>query len=186
MLQRARETDADVVICRSRSFDNESGQIGDLDYALVGIEGSEVDTSSALREKLFQFCIDWPWDKLFKRDFVEKHGLKFQHLRTTNDAFFVFVGIALADRVAYVEDHLVYHRTNNPLSLERTRDLSWDNSLLAIRAIGERLKEEGIYGQCEASFSNWVESYLFWHLSTLAPIRERWRFPLFGALRRTC
>ena len=56
--------------------------------------------------------IGWAWDKLFDAEFVRKEGLEFQALRTTNDMYFVFSAIILAERIAVVKKVLAHHRKN--------------------------------------------------------------------------
>lgn len=54
-----------------------------------------------------------PWDKLYNRDFLEKHGLRFdEDLRVLDDMAFNLHAFAAADRISYVKLP-VYHYIHN-------------------------------------------------------------------------
>lgn len=167
MYKRARETDADTVVCRSSYFDDKTAEVSDLSFSLQLVEVDKVYAGRDLNEILFRFCVGWPWDKLFKREFILAHGLQFQNLRTTNDALFVFTALALSTRVAFVDEKLVFHRTNNHNSLQFTRSRSWESAWKAIDAIGERFQEEGLFPRFERAYLNWSLNFLLWNYFTL-------------------
>ena len=50
------------------------------------------------------------WNKLYRRSFLLENNLKFDELSTCNTLSFVAVSMALAERIAYVQDHLVRYR----------------------------------------------------------------------------
>ncbi len=167
MVKRASDTKADVVVCRSNFYDNVTERVEPIDFSLLYIEEGSVYSGVALQEVMFRFCVGWPWDKLYRSEFVRKHDLRFQDLRTSNDAYFVFMSLILAERIAFVGDALVMHRTNNADSLERTRSRSWENAGKAALAIGRGLRDKGLYETFERSYVNWFLDFSLWNLDTL-------------------
>lgn len=176
MVKRAEDTNADVVICRSLFFDNETSDTSPIDYALRWVNFNDTLSGQDLADILFQFCVGWPWDKLFRRSFIEEADLTYQDLRTTNDAYFVFMALILARRVSFVNDYLVYYRTNNSSSLSRSRSKSWWNAFLAAEAIEERLKKEDLFSTFQNTYLNWLFNFSVWNLLT---IDEKGRTELF-------
>lgn len=62
------------------------------------------------------------WDKLFRREFVVGHSLRFQAVAHSNDLYFVTLAVALAGRLV-VEDGAYYiHRSWRSGSLQNTKD----------------------------------------------------------------
>ena len=120
-----------------------------------------------VKDNIFRMFNGWPWDKLFRREFVEKKGLQFQSLRTTNDMFFVFVGLAKAKRIVTVDKILVHQRVEVKSSLSRTREKSWDCFYIALLAMQEELKRSGIYKILERAFVNWAINFSLWQLNTM-------------------
>ena len=167
MLESARQNDADVVVCRSRSLDMATGKIAPIRYAVRYLPFDEPLSRDQVSPTLFQSFVGWPWDKLFKRELIDSFGLKYQPLRTTNDAYFVFIAMALAESCVCLDEELVTHRANNSSSLEGTRSKSWHNAFLAMDAIESRLKDEGLYELFKRSYLNWCVDFSFWNASTL-------------------
>ena len=158
---------ADIAIARSEGFDNETGNTWPIDGALNGMDFDCPVKHAEYCEKLFQSFIGWPWDKLFRKDFIDQTKLTFQPLRTTNDALFVFCALALANAIVCLDSVLFHHRTNNKNSLEGSRAKSWNNALCAIRAIGDLLNESENGKACLNSYYRWILNYSIWTIESL-------------------
>lgn len=116
---------------------------------------------------LFQIFNGWSWDKLYLRDAVIESGLQFQGLRTTNDAFFVFLMNLQADRITVIDEILAHHRVNIPTSLSVTREKSWDCCWQAAWAVRQELQKRDQYADVEQSYINWVLHFLLWNLHSM-------------------
>lgn len=158
---------ADIVVARSEGFDNQTGDTWPIDFALNGVPFDVAIEPSSYSRRLFQCFMGWPWDKLYRADFIRTSGLLFQPLRTTNDAFFVFCSLMLAKSICCVDKVLFHHRANNHKSLEGTRAKSWHCALEAMRAIKDVIvslpDSVGLMESC----NNWILNYSYWSLSTL-------------------
>lgn len=157
----------DIAIAKSEGFDNTTGDTWTIDGALNGMDFDRPIAHAEYCDRLFQNFIGWPWDKLFRREFIDKTALTFQPLRTTNDALFVFCALALADNIVCLDSILFHHRTNNKNSLEGSRAKSWNNALCAIQAIGDRLSESTRGRACLNSYYRWILSYSLWTIESL-------------------
>lgn len=151
----------DVVVARSESFDNVSGETSLMHWAIADTPFNRVLAPPDFASRLFQNFVGWAWDKLFDAGFVARTGLRFQGLRTTNDAYFVFCAMAEASLVVCLEDVLFHHRTNNPNSLEKTRSRSWGNAVEAMRAIRGRIEGLPHADKLLESYFNWILLYSF-------------------------
>lgn len=167
MVSSARSCDADVVVCKSRRYSMADGSFLPITYALRDYQLNTPLTQQDIAKTLFRSVVGWPWDKLFKRSFIYDHALEYQPLRSTNDAFFVFTAMALAKTTICIDRELVTHRVDNKESVSNTRSKSWNNALVAMDAIGNRLQEEGIYGLFERTYINWCANFVYWNVSTL-------------------
>lgn len=168
MVIRAMETKSDVVVCRSSFLDDKSGETAPNPNSLTLVDTEGVFSGFELRDVMFKFCVGWPWDKLYKSSYVRESGLRFQPLRTTNDAFFVFMSLIRASRISFVDEECVLHRVNNKESLENTRDKSCKNALTAVASISDELRSSGLYPDFEQSFLGWAVNFLTWNISTLS------------------
>ncbi len=116
---------------------------------------------------IFQIFNGWAWDKLYRRDTVAASGLQFQNLRTTNDAFFVFLMNLQVKKITILDETLAHHRTNVKTSLSVTREQSWDCCWKAVEAIRQELVQRNQYAIAEQSFINWALHFLLWNVHSM-------------------
>lgn len=175
MCSSAESLGSDIVVARSEGFDNQTGDTWLIDYALNGVPFDTLIKPSFYADRLFQRFMGWPWDKLYRAEFVRSSGLRFQSLRTTNDAYFVFSSLMLAGGISCVDEVLFHHRVNNRKSLEGTRSKSWNCAIEAMRAIAKKIDEQTEPAPLMESYNNWVLDYTHWSLDTLpADIADRY------------
>lgn len=169
LYQTAESCDLDVIVCRSDKFDSDTGKFtdnaGSVKHYLLPEQ--KVFSSLDIKKNFFLIFIWWPWDKLYRKDFIERLKLRFQDLRTTNDLFFVVCSVISADRISYVDDVLVHHRVGTGDSLSVTREKSWDCFYKALLAVKSFLLKAGLYEQFKQDFLNYCLHFSLWHLETL-------------------
>lgn len=173
MLEKAylqcKRDNADICVFRSDRYDTETGKYEAIPWTIkrcylpVGLPFGAGD----IYPYIFQIFNGWAWDKVYRREFIENTELQFQGLRTTNDAFFVFMANIQADTITIVDEILVHHRVNTKTSLTVTRENSWDCCWQAIRAIQKELWNRHQYNLVERSFINWALHFLLWNVHTL-------------------
>ena len=77
MTARAEETGADVTICRADEFDTHSGQVYDGSWMLkTQLLPGAVFSPREAAGAVFQFTYGWPWDKLYRRDYILKEKFR--------------------------------------------------------------------------------------------------------------
>lgn len=175
MLQSAYEAsiecDADVCVFDADLFDHSTGAFRACTWAFRRQFFPEnmpfSPRSSEVRDNIFRMFNGWPWDKLFKRSYIASLNLKYQNLRTTNDMFFVYIALAMANRIVTVDKVLAHQRVNVKTSLSRTREKSWNCFYTALVAMQEELKKYGVYNTLEKAFVNWAINFSLWQLNTM-------------------
>ena len=55
-----------------------------------------------IRDSLFQMTIPAPWNKLFKKSFINQEGITFDTLKRANDLYFSYLAMAVAERITVV------------------------------------------------------------------------------------
>ncbi len=116
---------------------------------------------------IFRVFIGWPWDKMFRTEFVRKNGLYFQEQRTTNDLLFVFSAVAQAERISTLEAVLSHHRRQKSGSLSVSREKSWGCFYYALTALRDHLKNRGLYERFERDFINYALHFSLWNINSL-------------------
>lgn len=130
-------------------------------------EGLEVFSAKEVAGYLYQIYAGWAWDKLFKRDFIEKTRLRFQGLRSSNDGLFVLVALAMAERIIYVPEACISHRTAVKTSIVQNRDMSPACCVEMIAGIYEELEKRHLLKNFRQSLDNYTLFFLMWHISSL-------------------
>lgn len=125
-------------------------------------------TYRQLTDNVFKVFVGWAWDKLYRRSFVEAHGLRFQEQRTTNDMLFVFSALVAAKKIAIVDEVLAHQRRGGGGTLSVTREKSWHCFYDALTALRQRLVDENIYWELEQDYINYALHFSLWHLNSLA------------------
>lgn len=156
LYERAERDHADVVATGFRVFDEFGGEPVGVDWGLriAHLPTRRPFPPEALGASLFYAFGPVAWNKLFRADFVARHGLQFQSLRRTNDLLFTFSALALAERVSYIDRMLIDYRIGNAGSLQGSRHLGPLDFAEALGALQEVLRSEGLYERFEPAFVN--------------------------------
>lgn len=170
MVQKAEENRADIVICRYEQLLAEEGETKqpDWDFEELFLMQKEVFAGRDLNcAGIFQITKGWAWDKLFSTDFVKRCGYKYSEFRSSEDGFFVYMLMARAERISYMDDAFAVHRINNAGSLSNTKEKNWLNGFKMWSMIAEELKKQKLYGVYERSFVNELVYFLLWYLESM-------------------
>jgi glycosyltransferase involved in cell wall biosynthesis len=97
-------------------------------------------------------CGTAPWNKIFRRAFVERHGLRFQEIARTNDAAFVATALCLAQSIHVVPAVGYVYQINAGGSLQQTNASSPLCFYDAVTEIAARLKAHDVFAANEAAF----------------------------------
>ena len=81
-----------------------------------------------------------PWNKVYNREFVMETKLEFLGLSSTNDITFCALSVAMARRVAYVREPLMYYRINRKNSITSHKESKLNNVLLAVDAVVKKVQ----------------------------------------------
>ena len=173
--QAAERTEAQIVVFRTDFYNDITHCFEPCDYSIKPemLPAANPFSSRDLADRIFNVGCGWAWDKLFSRSFVEDCNIFFQEIRTTNDMLFVFYLYSRAERIYYLSNLLVHHRINVKRSLSVTREQSWNNFYLALRALQERLQQDGSYELFRHSFVNWALNFSLWHIDTISSLIRR-------------
>lgn len=147
---------ADVCLCRFYRFDNATARLvsessfGPLCQQLIAA-GRRSAFPDHLSNELFSTGGYVPWNKLFRRSFIESHKIRFQELRRTNDMFFVTIALANARRIAFVDEPLYYNRRGCESTV--TKDSLCGSFAEALTVVKDRLLKDGLYDTYKYAFA---------------------------------
>lgn len=160
---------ADVCICSAYSYHDPTGErfLTDWVFRCEDIPKKLVFNYADMPEKIFNTFGNVPWNKLFRRSFVESHGLRFQEIFRTNDMYFVCRALVLARRMIAIDKPLVNYRIGTSANCQATNDREPLGFYKAFAAMKRFLEAEGVYSTLERGFLNHALDALIYNLSTL-------------------
>ena len=126
MYTAARAVGADIALCGGQCVDEEGGVIGPGEPRITDeVMGRE----EALR-RLVTPEYQVPWNKLYRRDVLEAHGLRIPQVLFAEDQLFNLEYLHFVRTVVSIPD-IGYHYLQNPQSVSHTRVSTAD--ILAVR-----------------------------------------------------
>ncbi|MDO5539799.1 MAG: glycosyltransferase [Eubacteriales bacterium] len=166
----AEQDQTDFVVYKSDQYHTEDDKFVPVSWVVreKEIPPYQPFNHRQMTDNIFKVFVGWAWDKLYRRDFVEKHQLKFQEQRTSNDMLFVFSAVVLARRISVLPQVLAHQRRDAKDSLSKTRENSWWCFYDALMALRERLIGEELYEEVEKDYINYALHFALWNYDTLA------------------
>lgn len=170
LYKQALTTHADVVVCEASQFEGTPNKATKTPWTLKieQIPNKPTFSYRDMPDFLFTAFMGWPWDKLYRRSFIEKERLRFPILSNSEDLYFVYLSLAKANSIAIVEKPLVRHRVNRKGSVSTSRandPLAFYRSICLLK---QQLKEQELYSSISWSFLNWALEYTVWNIETMS------------------
>ena len=119
---RMDQDGSDVLVFGAKQHNMRTGIISDMPWSLRldRCPQKSVFTPREVKDYLFNNFQNWPWNKLFRRSFVEQHHITYQEITRTNDMAFVCQALAQAGRISVLDEYLAYYRVETGSSLQQS------------------------------------------------------------------
>jgi glycosyltransferase involved in cell wall biosynthesis len=161
LVNRAKECEADVVLCNGYGYDDRINRKFDADWILKSeyLPNKEVFCYKDCSQKIFQISAAYPWNKLYRRQFLGKYNLKFQNIRIVDDVYFTFMYMVLANKISIINKKLINYRLNIGTSQTDGMTNHPDSYYLPYIELKKSLLEFDIYDEVKQSFVNIAAEY---------------------------
>ncbi len=175
LYERAKQTDADVVVCGANQYYENKHRAYPSDAYLKMKLCPDTETFNRFSNPQYylNFTNVAAWNKLYKRSYIEKMGLQFQPVRNGNDIYFAESALGLADRIALLNEKLITYRRNRENGLVSTSSAAPLTPIQAWIDVAKNL--EGHDGFGEQSFANMAIDamvYLLYNLQDWEAFRK--------------
>ena len=167
--KRAKETDADLVLMDGDSFEDSDRSFHEHDTYLKTemTNGHEVFSMEDISDHVFNISVGITGTRFVRREFVLKRNLRFSALHSTNDIYFCYMAVILAERISYITDKGYHYRIGITGNLQNLKDKNPQNSVMALEEIYYRLEQEGLLEKLEKPFAEFVLNALGYNVRTL-------------------
>ena len=138
---------ADICLVNADLFNQESGTYqNSLDILDLGcLPFRQPFLPKDVSDRLFQLTNSNAWSKIIRRELVTVNDLRFQELPNTNDLYFAYMALALAERIVYIPKKLIHYRVMLKSSIQGS---SWKSPLVfieALDALKKGLEKNGLF-----------------------------------------
>lgn len=171
----AKVNKADVVLFGAKHYNNATGKYKEAKWLLNAFLAPKKQPFSYrdCPENLYRITTPCPWTKMFRREFVQKAGLQFQHLQNSNDLFFTYAALAMAERIAVVDKALVYYRVGMETNLQATKKKNPFCFYEAYQAWHDKLVELGVMEELRRSYVNIALSGCLYNLRSIKDMETK-------------
>lgn len=131
------------------------------------------------------------WNKLFRRELLEKNDIKFEAIAISDDQYPSIMGVLLAKKICIVEKPLIHYRTGGE-SQSSARARHPEAAYAALFSVVERMRELGTYETVKQSYLNCVMTVMRQYFDQMETYKDilflydKFRkeiFPFLGAER---
>lgn len=163
---RAVETGADVVAFNGFTFKNDdlsAKQFKD-GYNRAVLNNIKTDTFSYrdFPARILELVNIVPWNKIVRRSLVADNSIRFDELSSTDDLTFSVLCMAYADKVAVVDDRLIYYRLGHSGTITSTMKNKLFNVKKALESAESQLRRLPYYDEIALSAANlYINNYSF-------------------------
>ncbi|MEG2533506.1 MAG: glycosyltransferase [Gordonibacter sp.] len=160
---------ADVAVCRALTYDMATGLSRDADWVFRSdhIPAKQPFSVVDMPDYIFNTFANVPWNKVFRRSFVEANKLEFQELKRTNDLLFVCSALVAANKIVAVHESLVNYRIGSVSNCQATNDREPLGFYLAFSELKGFLVRNELFELVERSFENHALDGLVANLDSL-------------------
>lgn len=163
--------DCDISVCSARSYNHVTHEYKPMPWVCkTKFIPEDIVFSKNDKDKnryIYCFTTPAPWNKMYKRTFIEKNNLRYQNTKNSNDMFFTLMALSLADKIVINSKELVNYRVNNSKSLQATKDQDFYSFYDALSKLKLGLMERGVYAMVEVQFINFALDCCLYNLNTM-------------------
>ena len=166
--QKAKDENSDIVVCNFDYFNNNTKEIIKNNEDVIPIiENVSIFNRTVLKDETLKWFKEFAWNKIFKKDFIDKNNIRFQEIKRANDLLFVKSSIALADKISTIDENFAHYRVGLNTNLSTTNSKTPLEFTKALIELKKFLVEKGIYDKLKKSYTTYCEGLIVYTLRTL-------------------
>ena len=156
LVRKADDTNADVIIYSADRFDNALQKVIKpyVSIELWHVPPKDPFSYKDCPEHIFQVGDLIAWNKMYRRELLEKHDLRFEPIPISDDQYVPALALLFAERITYVDKAFVHYRFNTGQSQGDTMSKHPEAAYSATYSIVARMRDAGIYEEVKRSFLN--------------------------------
>lgn len=166
---QAEKFNADMVIFKADAFDDITGKTSPLNDRISKLKEYQYKTFcyKDMPEDIFNSFLIAPWNKLYRKKFLDKYGFKFQNVKRTNDLLFTSQTLVTAERIVLLDKVLVHYRVGQTKNLQSGNSKTPLDFYKALYELKKYLDQTGLYKEIYKSYLKMVLDVVFYNLNII-------------------
>ena len=164
MYNQAKALNSEIVMCEFKRYTEEEQNYSEslflrnidkdfiVNYPKFPVN---VNLDKALIYSILLVSPHFSWNKIFKRDFINKFDIKFSSHRCYQDVNFVLLAMTKADNISYTDEILYYYRVHLSSNL-RSRSTRANIFIDVVTYLKMLLEQSGLYSKLKNNFEYFV------------------------------
>ena len=112
------------------------------------------------------YFLVYPYNKIYKKEFLIKNNIKFQPIKNTNDASFALESLIAASKISLINQAFYYYRYARPNNTRLTKGKSLDCVIKAYEYAYKVCSKYENFESVKHGFFTIIFSSLIWHINT--------------------
>lgn len=164
---------ADICICDADIYDDQAGTFRKSEWLLAKSYIPHVPFNrEEIKDHIFFIKTPAAWNMIISSAFIKEHALKFQETKNTNDLYFTYAALNLAQKITVVDMVLVHYRIGTGGNLQSGNDKSPLDFCRAFLKLKELLIEKGIFDEVKRGYISLYLTNFEYHMFTLQSVQS--------------
>lgn len=164
---------ADICICDADIYDDQAGTFRKSEWLLAKSYIPHVPFNrEEIKDHIFFIKTPAAWNMIISSAFIKEHALKFQETKNTNDLYFTYAALNLAQKITVVDMVLVHYRMGTGSNLQSGNDESPLDFCRAFLKLKELLIEKGIFDEVKRGYISLYLTNFEYHMFTLQSVQS--------------
>lgn len=164
---------ADICICDADIYDDQAGTFRKSEWLLAKSYIPHVPFNrEEIKDHIFFIKTPAAWNMIISSAFIKEHALKFQETKNTNDLYFTYAALNLAQKITVVDMVLVHYRIGTGSNLQSGNDKSPLDFCRAFLKLKELLIEKGIFDEVKRGYISLYLTNFEYHMVTLQSVQS--------------
>ena len=164
---------ADICICDADIYDDQAGTFRKSEWLLAKSYIPHVPFNrEEIKDHIFFIKTPAAWNMIISAAFIKKYALRFQETKNTNDLYFTYAVLNLAQKITVVDMVLVHYRMGTGSNLQSGNDESPLDFCRAFLKLKKLLIKKGVFDEVKRGYISLYLTNFEYHMFTLQSVQS--------------
>ena len=172
---KAKKANADICVFKAREYNQESKEFRWMPWTCRTELCPQFTLTFSRKtnpKNIFKFTTTAPWNKLFRREFINNIVLRFTAISTTNDVYFIILTLTMAERITTLNNYLLSYRRGVPTTLQSTKYREPLQFVQVLRQLQDFLLDQECYEELKISFANLALDFFWYNVNDMTDVKS--------------